>query len=433
MKFLQQLSFIVVMSFFSGSVSWGQEPLGFDAKELTIDTLHGVLHTTIRSVPPLRVRLGNENIRDIYESCSRAPIAVVANATSVVGEGVEGPKTHLIDTLLALGFDVKKVFAPEHGFRGNLHNGANFDDAIDAKTGLPILSLHGAHKKPTAQSLSDVRMILFDIQDVGARFYTYLSSLFLVMEAAAENGQVVVVLDRPNPHGHQMAGPILDPKWKSFVGMLPVPVLHGMTLGEIAQMINGEGWLADGIQCNLIVVPCEGYAHSDRWYPTIAPSPNLPNAQAIALYPSLCPLEPTVTSIGRGTELPFQCIGLPEVQEGDFTFTPRKTPGAAPQPKNQDITCRGRDLRELGKQWTESPCGFDWKLVWECNKNWPAEAHQAFVSSPTFMAKLTGNEAMGEALIEEEWPTDMTELWIDELIEFNARRKAYLIYPLIRN
>lgn len=433
MKFLKRLSFIVLVHLLLGTVSWGQQPLDFDTTKLTIDTLHGVLHTRLRSVPPLRVRLGNENIRDIYESCSRAPVAVVANATSVVGEGVEGPKTHLIDTLLALGIDVKKVFAPEHGFRGNLHNGANFDDGIDSKTGLPILSLHGTHKKPTPESLSDVRMILFDIQDVGARFYTYLSSLVLVMEAAAENGQVVVVLDRPNPHGHQMAGPMLDPQWKSFVGMLPVPVLHGMTLGEMARMINGEGWLAGGVQCHLIVIPCEGYAHSDRWYPTIAPSPNLPNAQAIALYPSLCPLEPTVTSIGRGTELPFQCIGLPRVYEGDFAFTPCATPGAAPHPKNQGVKCRGRDLRELGKQWTESTHGFDWQLVLECKKIWPSSAPKPFISSPSFMAKLTGNEALEEALEAEQWSSAMTEEWIDELIQFNARRKAYLIYPLLRN
>lgn len=415
-----------------GTVSMGQESLGFDSTKLTIDSEHGVLHTRHRSVPPLRVRLGNENIRDIYESCSRAPIAVVANATSVIGEGAEGPKTHLIDTLLALGIDVKKVFAPEHGFRGNLHNGANFDDGTDSKTGLPILSLHGKHKKPTPESLSDVRMILFDIQDVGTRFYTYLSSLFLVMEAAAENGQVVVVLDRPNPHGHQMAGPLLDPRWKSFVGMIPVPVLHGMTLGEMAQMINGEGWLEGGVQCNLIVIPCEGYAHSDRWYPTIAPSPNLPTAAAIALYPSLCPLEPTVASIGRGTQLPFQCIGLPGVDEGDFAFTPLATPGAAPHPKNQDETCRGRNLQELGKQWTESASGFDWKLVFECRKKWPFPT-QPFISSPVFMAKLTGNKALEEALEAEHWPPAMTELWIDELIQFNDRRKEYLIYPLLRN
>ena len=179
---------------------------------LVMDSLNGVLHVVERTIPPRPVRLGNENIKDLYEACSRARVAVVANQTSVIGDGRNGESVHLVDTLLALGVDVRKVFAPEHGFRGEAHNGANIDDSVDPATGLPILSLHGKHRKPTAESLSDVRMIIFDIQDVGARFYTYLSSLFLVMEAAAENGQVVVVLDRPNPHGHQIAGPVRSEK-----------------------------------------------------------------------------------------------------------------------------------------------------------------------------------------------------------------------------
>jgi uncharacterized protein YbbC (DUF1343 family) len=440
MKFLLRISFTAGVFVMCSAISLGQEAPATEtselsselSSELTSDFQHGVLHTSARSVPPLRVKLGNENIRAIYESCSRAPVAVVANATSVIGEGAEGPSTHLIDTLLALGINVKKVFAPEHGFRGDLHNGANFEDGIDAQTRLPILSLHGTHKKPSPESLEDVRMILFDIQDVGARFYTYLSSMFLVMEAAAENGKVVVVLDRPNPHGHQMAGPMLNPKWKSFVGMLPVPVLHGMTLGEMAQMINGEGWLKGGIKCDLIVIPCEGYAHSDQWYPSIAPSPNLPNAEAIALYPSLCPLEPTLASIGRGTPLPFQCMGMPATNFGDFSFTPVVTPGAAPHPKHQDVRCTGRDLRSLGDQWTESPSGFDWRLVWECRQIWKPAVDQEFISSPSFLAKLTGDESLAQALNEEEWPVELTAKWMDGLIDFHAQREAYLLYPLLR-
>ena len=216
---------------------------------LVVDSLNGVLHVAERTAPPLPVRLGNENIKAVYEACSRARVAVVANQTSVIGDGRKGESVHLVDTLLALGIDVRKVFAPEHGFRGDAHNGANIDDSVDPTTGLPILSLHGKHRKPTAESLDDVRVIIFDIQDVGARFYTYLSSLFLVMEAAAENDKVVIVLDRPNPHGHQIAGPVRSEKWKSFVGQVPVPVLHGMTLGEMARLFNGEGWLEGGAQC----------------------------------------------------------------------------------------------------------------------------------------------------------------------------------------
>ena len=411
---------------------FGQESASPAPNGLAIDFEHGTLHCRERSVPPLRVRLGNENIQAIYESCSRAPIAVVANATSVIGEGHTGSSAHLIDTLLALGINVQKVFAPEHGFRGDLHNGANFEDGTDARTGLPILSLHGKSKKPSAASLADVRMVLFDVQDVGARFYTYLSTLFLVMEAAAENDKVVVVLDRPNPHGHQMAGPMLDPKWKSFVGMLPVPVLHGMTLGEMAQMINGEGWLPNGMQCPLIIIPCQGYAHSDQWYPTIAPSPNLPNATSIALYPSLCPLEPTGASIGRGTDLPFQCMGVPGENAGDFAFMPVPTPGAAPHPKHENVRCSGRDLTELGTEWTRAASGFDWQLAWECRQRWNS-ATDDFVRSPSFLAKLTGNESLGQALHENVWPMDFPAQWMDELLSFHAKRQAYLLYPLLRN
>ena len=432
MKFLVRLSWAVLGSMLFCAPLHGQGTAKLDSDQLTMDLEHGVLHSKVRSTPPMRVRLGNENIRSIYEACSRARVAVVANATSVIGEGVEGRPTHLIDTLLALGIDVKKVFAPEHGFRGDLHNGANFDDGVDECTGLPILSLHGKSKKPSPESLADVRMVLFDVQDVGTRFYTYLSSLFLVMEAAAENGKVVVVLDRPNPNGHQMAGPLLDPDWQSFVGLLPVPVMHGMTFGEMARMINGEGWLAGGIQCDLIVIPCEGYAHSDQWYPTIAPSPNLPNAASIALYPSLCPLEPTQASIGRGTDLPFQCMGVPGNSKGAFTFTPAAVPEAAPYPKHEGQLCHGRDLSELGNKWTRATHGFDWKLVWDSYESWSESNIDGFITSPEFMAKLCGNEALGLALQNEEWPTDMPATWMDGLIAFQTKREPYLLYPLLR-
>ena len=301
MKLLAQLSCIILVWMSSLPCAGtpclpGYQPIeaanedSLTRASMVLDSLHGALHVQHRSEPPMRIQLGNEDIRAIYEGCSRAGVAVVANQTSVIGDGTTKQQTHLVDSLLALGIDVRKVFAPEHGFRGNAHNGAHIEDNVDPVTGLPILSLHGKHKKPSAESLSDVRIIIFDIQDVGARFYTYLSTLFLVMEAAAENGKVVVVLDRPNPQGHQIAGPIIHPELISYVGQLPVPVVHGMTLGEMAQMINGEGWLANGALCELVVIPCKGYTHSDAWYPPIAPSPNLPTAESIALYPSLCPL-----------------------------------------------------------------------------------------------------------------------------------------------
>ena len=400
---------------------------------LVMDSLHGVLHVQHRTVPPMEVHLGNQNIKALYEACNRARVAVVANQTSVIGDGRLGNSVHLVDTLLALGVDVRKVFAPEHGFRGEAHNGANIDDSVDPKTGLPILSLHGKHRKPTAESLEDVRMVIFDIQDVGARFYTYLSSLFLVMEAAAENGKVVVVLDRPNPHGHQIAGPIRSAEWSSFVGQVPVPVLHGMTLGEMAQLFNGEGWLEGGAKCDLVVIPCEGYAHSDAWYPRIAPSPNLPTAESIALYPSLCPFEPTTVSVGRGTPHPFECIGMPNGSVGSFAFTPVPVAGAAPHPKHEGTTCSGQNLSELGGLWMTQAGGFDWTYVPEYARMWQsARPDTPFVTAASSLARLTGNKDMEQVIDGHLSMEAYIQSWLPDLIAFNKLRQPYLLYPVQR-
>ncbi|MAI22956.1 MAG: hypothetical protein CL828_02775 [Crocinitomicaceae bacterium] len=400
---------------------------------LVIDSLNGVLHVAERTVPPRPVRLGNENIKALYEACSRARVAVVANQTSVIGDGRRGAPVHLVDTLLALGIDVRKVFAPEHGFRGDAHNGANINDSSDPATGLPILSLHGTYRKPTAKSLEDVRMVIFDIQDVGARFYTYLSSLFLVMEAAAENGKVVVVLDRPNPHGHQIAGPIRSEEWKSFVGKVPVPVLHGMTLGEMARVFNGEGWLEGGIHCDLIVIPCEGYAHSDVWYPRIPPSPNLPTPEAIALYPSLCPFEPTVVSVGRGTPNPFECIGMPKGALGSFAFTPQPVKGAAPHPKHEGTLCFGQNLHGLGQEWMSSPSSFSWNVIPDYAHMWESTVpEETFITTSSSLARLSGNLSLEQVLSGEMKMHDFVESWLPGLRAFEDLRRPYLIYPVQR-
>ena len=401
---------------------------------LVVDSLNGVLHVAERTASPLPVRLGNENIKDLYEACSRARVAVVANQTSVIGDVHKGESVHLVDTLLALGIDVRKVFAPEHGFRGEAHNGANIDDSVDPTTGLPILSLHGKHRKPTAQSLDDVRVIIFDIQDVGARFYTYLSSLFLVMEAAAESGKVLIILDRPNPHGHQIAGPMRSEAWKSFVGQVPVPVVHGMTLGEMARLFNGEGWLEGGVQCDLIVIPCEGYAHSDSWYPQIAPSPNLPTPESIALYPSLCPLEPTVVSVGRGTPAPFECVGMPQQGTlGSFAFTPQPVPGVAPHPKHEGVTCFGQNLHELGEEWMQSPSGFSWNALPDYARMWlNAMPEEPFITTSSSLARLSGDESLGQVFNGELEMRDYVDSWLEELRAFEAMRRPYLLYPVQR-
>jgi hypothetical protein len=341
-----------------------------------------------------------------------------------------------VDTLLARGIQVQRVFAPEHGFRGTAANGAFIEDGLDQRSGLAVLSLHGAHRKPTAEMLRGLDYVVFDVQDVGARFYTYLSTLTLVMEACAENGIPVVVLDRPNPHGHHIAGPVLDTALTSFIGLLPVPVLHGMTLGEAARMINGEGWLAAGITCSLEVIPCIGYAHSDRWDPPIAPSPNLPTAASIALYPSLCPFEATVVSVGRGTSSPFSIIGLPAPGPGSHSFTPAPVAGAAPHPKNDGLTCQGHDLSELGTSWLSSAQGFSWHWLAEYAEVWRAiRPLEPYIDRPGALDRLTGQSTIRFALNSKNPAAALeqqTASWNAGLESFAASQARYFIYPMQR-
>lgn len=388
------------------------------------------VHLAERTAPPRRVALGNEQLKELVPLLGRGGVAVVANATSVLLADVREAPTHLVDTLLGLGVNVRKVFAPEHGFRGDAANGAHIADGRDPRTGLPIVSLHGDRRKPRPEDLAEVRTIVFDIQDVGARFYTYLSTLALVMEAAAEAGVAVVVLDRPNPHGHHVAGPMLQPEHTSFVGQLPVPLLHGMTLGEVGQMINGEHWLPDSLHCALTVIPCRGWVHSDRWDPPVAPSPNLPTASAIALYPSLCLFEPTVMSVGRGTAFPFEVLGAPSFPDSGFAFTPEPVPGAAPHPKHEGVRCTGRDLRPLGAAWLDAPSGFDLRLVLDAHAQHPVDG---WVTSPSFFDKLAGTGALRELL--HAAPADADSVfagWTAELVAFLELRRPYLAYPLTR-
>ena len=242
---------------------------------------------------------------------SNKKIAIVANQTSVIRNTSGTGYTHLVDSLVSLGVDIVKVFAPEHGFRGQLDAGEKVEDQKDPKTGLPIISLYGKNKKPTGEQLSGIDLVVFDIQDVGARFYTYISTLHYIMEACAENGISLLVLDRPNPNGHYVDGPVLETEFTSFVGMHPVPVVYGMTIGEYGRMINGEKWLDNGIQCELTVIELKGYDHGTPYELPIKPSPNLPNEKAVNLYPSLCFFEGTTVSCGRGTEQQFQIFGSP--------------------------------------------------------------------------------------------------------------------------
>ena len=287
--------------------------------------------------------LGNRRLNEYLPFLKNKRVAIVGNHTSFIGE------THLVDSLLALNTTIVKVFSPEHGFRGVADAGEKVNNEIDPKTGLEIISLYGNNKKPSTQQLSDVDILLFDIQDVGVRFYTYISTLHYVMEAAAEQGKRVIVLDRPNPNGHYVDGPILKRSQKSFIGLHPVPIVHGMTIGEYANMINGELWLKNGVTADLTVIACENYSHNRLYELERAPSPNLPNMKSVYLYPSLCFFEGTPISVGRGTNKPFQQIGHPSMNSFSYNFTPKSNVGAK-NPKLKGESCFGIDLSSLTEE-----------------------------------------------------------------------------------
>ena len=346
-------------------------------------------------------------------------IAVVANQTSVIGT------THLVDSLLSLGVNIKVVFAPEHGFRGIADAGEEVKDNKDAKTGLSIISLYGKHKKPRRADLHGVDVVVFDIQDVGVRFYTYISTLHYVMEACAENVKDLVVLDRPNPNGFYVDGPILQKKQKSFVGMDPIPVVHGMTIGEYAKMVNEENWLAGGIKCALEVVTCSNYSHSDFYKLPVRPSPNLPNMAAIYMYPSLCFLEGTVISVGRGTEFPFQVFGHPELQKAPFKFVPESSFGAK-NPKLKDEVCFGFDLRDFGNNYMRSMKHLYLNWLITAYKDYPDKEN--FFLKNNFFNLLAGNKTLMQQIIDGKHANEIQESWEDELERFKKLRKKYLLY-----
>lgn len=345
-------------------------------------------------------------------------VAVVTNQTGLVGG------THLVDTLLESKVDLVKVFAPEHGFRGKADAGEHIGDEKDDRTGLPVISLYGANKAPTPAQLKGVDLVLFDIQDVGVRFYTYISTLHYVMEACRDAGVPVVVLDRPNPNGFYVDGPVLDTAHRSFVGMHPVPLVHGMTLGEYAGMINGEGWLKGGTPCALTVVPCSGYTHATLYTPPVRPSPNLPNVAANRLYPSLGLFEGTVVSVGRGTDLPFQCIGYPTNPLGRYRFTPRSMPGAK-SPPYKGRECRGMDLSAFGTFYPNMERGIH--LDWLVGLYAAAPDKKGFFNP--FFDKLAGGPRLRQQ-VEAGWDVERIKAsWLPGLEAFHAVRSRYLLYP----
>ena len=345
-------------------------------------------------------------------------VGVVANHTAMLG------KTHLVDSLLSLGINVKLVFSPEHGFRGSADAGEKVNNQVDAKTGLPIISLYGDNKKPTAAQLREIDILLFDIQDVGARFYTYISTLHYVMEAAAEQNIPLIVLDRPNPNGHYIDGPVLNTKYRSFVGLHPVPIVHGLSIGEYAQMINGEKWLANEVSCALTVITCVNYSHSDFYTLEVAPSPNLPNMNSIYLYPSLCLFEGTAISVGRGTSAPFQQYGHPSLASYEEHFTPLPSYGAK-EPKLKGKKCFGEKI-ELDWQKDSSA------IPHQINLNYLIKAYKAFPNHPDFFNSffnlLAGNSFLKEQIQGNKTAAEIRASWEGDLKVYKEMRKQYLLY-----
>lgn len=381
-------------------------------------TSTGTIAGAIGAAEPLRV--GADRMDMYLPLLEGRRVGVVTNHTGLVGA------THLVDTLLASGVQVVKVFAPEHGFRGEADAGETVRDATDPRTGLPLVSLYGRHKKPTAAQLADVDVLLFDIQDVGVRFYTYIGTLHYVMEAAAEHDRAVIVLDRPNPNGHYVDGPVLDTAFRSFVGMHPVPLVHGMTVGEFARMINGEGWLEGGRRCALTVIPCTGYDHATRYVLPVRPSPNLPDMVAIHLYPSLGLFEGTVVSVGRGTDKPFHLIGYPGNPLGDHRFTPVPTPGAK-DPPHKGRECTGWDLSAEGAAMAEGPGSL--RLEWLIDLYRAAPEKEKFFLANRFIDKLAGTDALRKAVVAGKDEAAIRATWRADIDAFMPVRARYLLYP----
>lgn len=356
---------------------------------------------------------GNARFGKYLSQLENKRVGLVVNQSSLVGE------SHLVDTLLALGIRVTSIFAPEHGFRGEAADGITVEDGIDVKTSLPVLSLYGKVKKPTAEHMSQVDVVLFDIQDVGTRFYTYLSTMHWVMEACAENDVPLIVLDKPNPNGHYVDGPVLEMKHQSIVGMHRIPVVYGMTLGELALMINGEDWLGNKLKCNLQVVPVANWTHMDSYQLPVRPSPNLPDDEAVRWYPSLCFFEGTTVSVGRGTDHPFTRIGHPELNDSAFSFTPVSRQESV-YPKHEGKPCFGKDLRGIVPG---DSLNLSLLIDYYQKLN---NAGKPFFKK--YFTRLAGTVRLQEQIEEGLTEQEIRRSWEKDLIAFKEKRKKYLLY-----
>ena len=375
---------------------------------------------------PSRVILGDERFDEYVPGLVGKRVAVFSNQSGIVGDVVteSGFGPHLVDVLLGKGINISLILSPEHGFRGTADAGEKVSSGIDPGTGVEIVSLYGG-KSDLSASLDKFDVLLVDIQDVGLRYYTYYVTMCRLMAVCANGGKKVIILDRPNPNGFYVDGPILDPKFKSGVGGLPVPTVHGMTLGELALMANGEGWLEGGVKCNLEVVPCLGYTHATKYSLIMPPSPNLKDMRAVYLYASTCYFEGTVVSLGRGTDRPFEMFGHPDMEGYSFTFTPRSVPGAK-NPPLKDQVCHGVDLGEkpLEEIWNE---GINLEYVIEAYR--ALGMGEAFFGKNNFFDLLAGVGYFREMILDGACADEIKARWKDDVEDFKVRRRPYLLYP----
>jgi len=378
-----------------------------------------VTHSISRDTDVKQVITGAGQTNEYLPLLQGKNIAVVANQTSLIGN------THLVDSLLSLKMKVKIVFAPEHGFRGEAEAGENILGGTDARTGIKIISLYGEKKKPSADDLEGIDVVIFDIQDVGVRFYTYTNTMQYVMEACAEQNKMFIVLDRPNPNGYYVDGPVMEDAFKSFVGRTPIPLVHGLTVGEYASMLNGEGWLDGKLKCNLVVIRLKNYTHAFFYSLPVPPSPNLPNMSAVYLYPSLGLFEGTAISVGRGTELPFQVIGFPEFEGGSYKFTPKSIPGKAAHPPYENVECKGYMLKDFGEMFVRNSKSV--YLYWLLGMYEKYPDKKKFFNS--FFDKLAGTAQLREQIIKGASEEEIRKSWQPALDKYKLIRQKYLLYP----
>lgn len=367
-----------------------------------------------------QVKNGADRLEELFPLLENKRISLVVNQTSLV------QNVHLLDTLYNKGVHITQVFAPEHGFRGDADAGEFIKNGKDYRTQVPIISLYGKNKKPQPSQLQQTDIVIFDIQDVGARFYTYISTMFYVMQACAENNKELIILDRPNPCDY-VDGPVLDMKYKSFVGILPIPILHGCTIGELAQVINGEGWLGNNLQCPLKVITIEDWKHGQPYSLPVKPSTNLPNDQAIALYPSLCPFEGTSVSVGRGTDFPFQIIGSPTTKNLKFRFMPHSMKGSDKHPLHQDTYCYGLNLSSE----KNIPKGFSLQYViqfYNYFQNLTKHAEKDFFTRPHWFDLLMGTNQVRLDILKDKSEEQIRSAWQKKLNQYKEIRKKYLLY-----